>query len=58
MISKEEFSRVIKNQDHLYKACIANGYYLCSQKSSFISSKLLKEVYMGTTHCPLISDIK
>jgi hypothetical protein len=58
MISKEEFGRYIKDKDHLYKACLSNGYFLpLNRKNLFVTVKMLKEIYTTKCHCPKLSEI-
>ena len=59
MISQEQFNRHVKNRTHLYKSFVKNGFFLpVNIKNTFVSMKMLKEMYMGKCHCPRYSDIK
>ena len=59
MISQEQFGKYVKNRAHLYRSFVQNGYFLpVNMKNTFVSMKMLKEMYMGKCHCPLYSDIK
>ena len=49
----------MKNKTHLYKSFVSNGYYLpINPKNTFVSMKMLKEMYVGKCHCPRYSEIK
>ena len=58
MISTQELAKVIRNKDHMYKACLANGFHLPSRRSAFCTLKLMQEISQGTGAIPAVSDIK
>jgi hypothetical protein len=49
----------VKNRTHLYKSFVSNGFFLpVNQKNTFVSMKMLKEMYVNKCHCPRYSEMK
>ena len=53
-ISLDKAKTVIKNKALFYRALVAVGYFLPSEKSSVITVEFLKEVREGSCYCPKI----
>ena len=59
LISHEQFGMHVKNRQQLYKSFVINGFFLpVNEKNTFVSMKMLKEMYMGKCHVSRVNDIK
>ena len=58
MISKDDIAKVVKGQDSMYKACIANGYFMAPRNSPINTSKFMIELYNGTVILPKSNDVR
>ena len=59
MVTHEQFGKHVKTREHMYKSFVQNGFFLpVNMKNSFVSMKMLKEMYTGKCHCPRYAEIK
>ena len=58
MLSKQEVDKFCKNTSHLYKALVANGYFIPPLKNQFVTQKFLLEVFKDECHCPRVKDVR
>ena len=57
-MENNSFNMHVKNKSHLYKALVANGYYMPRKQSPFTTALFCQEVYQDTCYCPLIENMK
>lgn len=57
-LTVQEFSSKIADKRDLYEACLRNGWYLPSLKSSIVTESYLMGVIDGRLWCPKFSDIR
>ena len=59
MVSQDQANKLFKNKDHLYKAFVQNGFFLpINPKNTFVTKKMLLEMYDKKCFCPKYSDMK
>ena len=59
MISQDQFNKLVKNRTHLYKAFTRNGFFLpVNINNTFVSKKMLVDIYMSKCHCSKYNDMK
>ena len=58
MLSKEEISRVIKGPESMYRACLANSFFMAPRNSSINTNAFMLELYNGTVILPKVHEVR
>ena len=58
MLSKEEISRVVKGPESMYRACLANGFFMAARNSPMNTNSFMLELYNGTVLLPKANEVR
>ena len=58
MLSKEEISKIIKGPESMYRACLANQFFMAPRNSPINTNAFMLELYNGTVILPKANEVR